>query len=73
MARSAAERMREYRRRVKAAGLRPVRILLPDMTSRRRRAALRQQSLAISGSAAAEREMDFIEALQADNADLWPE
>jgi hypothetical protein len=73
MAQSAAERMKQYRKRMRSANLREVRLLVPDLRSSRFRAELRRQSLLLRRSVAAQREMDFVEALQADNADIWSE
>jgi hypothetical protein len=72
MARSAAERMRVYRKRMKAAGLREVRLAVPDLKSKRFKAELRRQSLVLRRSVAARKEMDFVEALQ-DEAGVWHE
>ena len=71
MAQSAAQRMKAYRHRLKAAGLRPVRILVPDTRSRRFKAEIQRQSLLVTGSLSAQKEMDVVEALQADTLDPW--
>jgi hypothetical protein len=73
MAKSAAERMRVYRKRLKADGLRPARVLLPDLKSRRFREELRRQSLLLTRSRSSRRELEAVEAMQSNALDPWVE
>jgi len=61
MANHANERMRAYRKRLSAQGLRPVQHWLPDTRSRRFRVEARRQSLLVGDSAHEREIMDFIE------------
>jgi len=54
--------MRAYRERMRAAGLRPIQLWVPDVRSKRFKAKLRRQVAALDPSVEAEA-MDFIEAV----------
>ena len=61
--RSSRERVRAYRERMRARGLRPVQIWVPDTRTAAFRAEAHRQSLAVAQSALAERDQDFIDAI----------
>lgn len=63
------KKMSAYRKRLRAAGLRPVQIWVPDVRSPRVIAEARRQSKLVSRRKSERDDIDFIEALQADN--LW--
>jgi hypothetical protein len=69
MARSAAERMRVYRKRMKAAGFREVRLWIPDSRSPGFIRERLRESLFLSRSRQAREELDFLEAFQNENVD----
>jgi hypothetical protein len=73
MARTAAERMRVMRKRMKAAGLREVRIWVPDTRAPGFAKERLRQSLLLARSPEAEADLDFVEALQAENRDVLEE
>ena len=62
--------MRNYRARLRAAGLRPVQVWVPDTRTVHFATEARRQSVSVSGSAQEREDMDFVEAVQADNLDL---
>lgn len=64
---SAKTKMRDYRQRLRAAGLRPIQVWVPDVRSPGFKAALRRQVAALDSGQEAEA-MDFIEHV-ADDAD----
>ena len=67
--RSATKRMTEYRKRMRAAGLRPVQIWLPDTRSAAFAAACRREARAIAANDPdGEEVLRLIEGLQE-----WPE
>jgi hypothetical protein len=57
--------MRDYRERMRAAGLRPVQIWVPDVRSKSFKAKLRRQVSALDPSLESEA-MDFIEAVESE-------
>ena len=72
--RSPSEKMRSYRARLRASGLRPVQIWVPDIRSPSLKAEARRQSLVASQSAGEREELDFLETAAADLLkDLPPE
>lgn len=65
----AHERMRGYRSRQKAAGMRLVQLWLPDTRSKRFAAECRRQSRLLKGDAAEAQALEFIERAGAWNDD----
>lgn len=63
------EKVRAHRSRLRAMGLRPVQIWVPDTRSKRFAAAAHRQSLAIARSAVEADDQAFVEAV----SDAWPE
>ena len=61
--RSSRDKVRAYRERMRARGLRPVQIWVPDTRTAAFRAAAHRQSLAVARSALAEPDQDFIDAI----------
>ena len=61
----ARERVRHYRARMRAAGLRPIQIWVPDTRSEAFRAQAHRQSLAVARSADGELDQAFIDAVSA--------
>jgi hypothetical protein len=57
--------MRDYRERMRAAGLRPIQIWVPDVRSRSFKGKLRRQVAALDPSLESEA-MDFIEAVESE-------
>jgi hypothetical protein len=56
-------KVREHRERLRALGLRPVQIWVPDVRARAFRAQARRQSLAVAASAQARKDQAFIDAV----------
>ena len=64
MARSkVSERVQKYRAGLRAAGLRPIQIWVPDVRSKAFAAKARRQSLAVAGSGHAAEDQAFIDAI----------
>lgn len=63
--RGSRERVRTYRARMRARGLRPIQIWVPDTRTARFAAEAHRQSLAVAESPAAQADQDFIEAISA--------
>ena len=61
--RSSRDKVRAYRERMRARGLRPVQIWVPDTRTAAFRTEAHRQSLAVAQSALAERDQDFIDAI----------
>ena len=61
--RSSRDKVRAYRERMRARGLRPVQIWVPDTRTAAFRAAAHRQSLAVAQSALAKPDQDFIDAI----------
>ncbi len=61
--RSSREKMRRYRERMRARGLRPVQIWVPDTRTAKFRKAAHRQSLAVAGSAGEREDQAFIDAV----------
>jgi len=60
---SSAERVQKHRQALRAAGLRPIQIWVPDVRSKRFTAQAHRQSLAIARSAQEQDDLAFIESL----------
>lgn len=67
------EEVRRHRLRLKARGLRPVQLWLPDVRSPAFQAEARRQSLLVAASPQAAEDMAFVEALSADTWGTWEE
>lgn len=67
------EEVRRHRLRLKARGLRPVQLWLPDVRSPAFQAEARRQSQRVAASPQAEEDMVFVEALSADTWGTWEE
>ena len=63
MRKAANERMRRYRERMRAKGLRPVQIWLPDTSSGGFAKEMRRQSLLAAASATERETLDWMEAV----------
>jgi hypothetical protein len=63
---SVAERVREHRQRLRAQGLRPIQIWVPDVRSPEFAAQAHQQSLAVASSSHAVDDQAFIDAISLD-------
>ena len=61
-----SERVRDYRARLRAQGLRPVQIWVPDVRSPEFAAEAHRQALAVSSSGHAVDDQAFIDAVGAD-------
>ncbi len=60
--RSSSEKMRDYRDRLRAAGLRPIQIWVPDTRAENFAEEARRQSLLVSQRQSENEALDFIEA-----------
>jgi hypothetical protein len=58
-----ARRVQKHRQSLRAAGLRPIQIWVPDVRSKRFAVQARRQSLAIAGSAQEKDDLAFIESV----------
>ncbi|CAN5842194.1 antitoxin MazE family protein [soil metagenome] len=63
---SIAERVREHRQRLRAQGLRPIQIWVPDIRSAEFAEQAHQQSVAVARSAHAGDDQGFIDAITLD-------
>ena len=63
---SSKEKVRAHRERLRAQGLRPLQIWVPDVTSRSFRAQAHRQSLAVAQSRHARADQDFVDAISID-------
>lgn len=63
------ERVRSYRARMRAAGLRPIQIWVPDTRSASFRAEAHRQSLAVARSPDADLDQAFIDAVSDDGSE----
>ena len=63
------DRVRGYRARMRAAGLRPIQIWVPDTRSPAFRAEAHRQSLAVARSGDADVDQAFIDAVSDDGAE----
>jgi hypothetical protein len=62
-AKSSKERVREHRARLRAQGLRPIQIWVPDTRSEEFRQEAHRQSLAAANSPAAAEDQAFVDAI----------
>ena len=60
---TSAEKVRAHRERLRAQGLRPIQIWVPDTRSERFAEEAHRQSLAVARSARAREDQDFIDAV----------
>jgi hypothetical protein len=60
---SSVQKVSKHRERLRAQGLRPVQIWVPDMRTDAFKAEAKRQSMAVSRSAVAEEDQAFIEAV----------
>lgn len=58
-----SERVQKYRAGLRAAGLRPIQIWVPDVRSKSFAAQARRQSLAVAGSRHAAEDQAFIDSI----------
>jgi len=63
---SVVDRVREHRQRLRAQGLRPIQIWVPDVRSPEFASQAHQQSLAVATSPAAADDQAFVDALSVD-------
>jgi hypothetical protein len=63
---SVAQRVRDHRQRLRAQGLRPIQIWVPDVRSPEFAAQAHQQSLAVATSPHADDDQAFIDAISLD-------
>jgi hypothetical protein len=56
-------KVREHRERLRAQGLRPIQIWVPDVRARAFRSAAHRQSLAVAASAHATEDQAFVDAV----------
>ncbi|MES5487172.1 antitoxin MazE family protein [Bradyrhizobium sp. INPA03-11B] len=61
-------KVREHRERLRAQGLRPIQIWVPDVRSERFKSEAHRQSLAVASSAQADHEQAFVDAIS-----VWPD
>jgi hypothetical protein len=64
--RSSRDKVRLHRERLRAQGLRPVQIWVPDVRARSFVSAARKQSKAVAGSKLAQTDQGFIDAITED-------
>lgn len=60
---NSAQKMRQYRNRMKAAGLRPIQLWVPDVRSRKIVEEVRKQSIRVSSDPWEGTVMDFVESV----------
>lgn len=65
---SVAERVQKHRRALRAAGLRPIQIWVPDVRSKSFATQARKQSMAVAKSAQEPDDLAFIESISDWNA-----
>ena len=63
---SVLDRVREHRQRLRAQGLRPIQIWVPNVPAPEFAAQAHQQSLAVASSSTAAQDQAFIDALSLD-------
>ena len=61
--RSTREKVRSYRERMRARGLRPIQLWVPDTRTARFRSEAHRQSLAVAQSPHAREDQEFIDAI----------
>jgi hypothetical protein len=60
---NSAQKMRQYRARLKASGLRPIQLWLPDIRSQKIIDEVRKQSIRVSSDSQDSRITDFVESV----------
>jgi len=70
MPKTARKKMDDYRARLRAQGLRPVQLWVPDVRAPGFADEARRQSRLVSGRKSEQADIAFVEALQGDNLDL---
>ena len=60
---SSRDKVRKHRERLRAQGLHPIQIWIPDINSKEFREEARRQSLAVSNSPQAKEDQDFIDSI----------
>jgi Antitoxin MazE-like len=63
MALNSAQKMRQYRERMKAAGLRPIQLWVPDVRSQKIIDEVRKQSILVSSDSQEPCIMDIVESV----------
>jgi hypothetical protein len=63
--RNIRDKVRKYRERMRASGLRPVQIWVPDTRTENFRKEAHRQSLAVAKSAHARADQEFVDAISA--------
>jgi len=63
MALNSAQKMKEYRNRLRASGLRPIQLWVPDVRSQKIIDEIRKQSLRVSSDSQDYHIMDFVESV----------
>ena len=63
---NSAQKMRKYRDRLKAAGLRPIQLAIPDIRSPKIIDEVRKQSIRVSSDSRESHLMDFVESVMED-------
>jgi len=63
MALNSAQKMKEYRNRLRASGLRPIQLWVPDIRSQKIIDEIRKQSLRVSSDSQNSNIMDFVESV----------
>jgi hypothetical protein len=69
MALNSAQKMKEYRSRLRASGLRPIQLWVPDVRSQKIINEIRKQSLRVSSDPQDSNIMDFVESVM--DQDGW--
>lgn len=65
--RSVVDRVRRHRQRLRALGLRPIQLWVPDVRAPEFALQAHQQSLAVATSTGADRDQAFIDAISLDD------
>ena len=60
---NSAQKMRQYRDRLKASGLRPIQLWVPDIRSKKIIDEIRKQSIRVSSDSQEPHIMDFVESV----------
>ena len=60
---NSAQKMRQYRARLRASGLRPIQLWLPDIRSQKIIDEIRKQSIRVSSDSQDSRITDFVESV----------
>jgi Protein of unknown function (DUF3018) len=67
--RSARDKVRPYRERLRQRGLRPIQVWVPDVRSPAFKAEAHRQSSAVAGSPLADEDQDFVDAVSDPDAE----